>query len=396
MLSYQQLLVAIPLVLKAGNVPTIVGEAGIGKSALVADVADQMQAKLFTTTVSLSEKGDLAIPIPPLTDKAYVQTTRYGELADVKFGYTHTLIEIIHAAEAESNRPIIWFLDEFNRGTQAVQSELMNLVLQRQINTLKLPAQVHLILAENPDATMAGFEQSDYGVVTGDAAINDRTVRLVMRADTADWLAWARQDNGHGQPRIQPTVTRFIEENPNQLRPSDHDDDLYPTPRAWARVSANLTQLSILPADQQSALRLDVLAGDLGVTVSRAFEQYLRRDEQGLTAAEIYADAEETPELSATVLDRFDRFNPGQQQSILADLVDQNPTYPLNTPQVAGRFLTLLQHLAPDGQYAIALKIAETPEILEGLAAHAEQKPDAVADLYQALAQIGVASDAQN
>ncbi len=35
---------------------------------------------------------------------------------------------------------------------------------------------------------MTGFETSDYGVTVGDAAINDFTVRLVMRADTADWL----------------------------------------------------------------------------------------------------------------------------------------------------------------------------------------------------------------
>ena len=34
-LTYQQLLTAVPLILRGGNVPNIVGEAGIGKSALV-------------------------------------------------------------------------------------------------------------------------------------------------------------------------------------------------------------------------------------------------------------------------------------------------------------------------------------------------------------------------
>ncbi|WP_279403939.1 hypothetical protein [Secundilactobacillus kimchicus] len=33
MLGFKALLSAIPVVIKAGNVPTIVGEAGIGKSA---------------------------------------------------------------------------------------------------------------------------------------------------------------------------------------------------------------------------------------------------------------------------------------------------------------------------------------------------------------------------
>ena len=172
-LSFQELVTAVPLVLRGGNVPNIVGEAGIGKSALVAEIARQMGATLFTTVVSLSEKGDLAIPVPPLTSDAYVETAQYGSLADVKYGYTHTLIEIIETAQAHPGKPIIWFLDEFNRGSQAVQSELMNLVLQRQINSLILPSEVKLVIAENPDETMAGFENADYGVVAGDAAIKD-------------------------------------------------------------------------------------------------------------------------------------------------------------------------------------------------------------------------------
>jgi MoxR-like ATPase len=149
-LSYQSLLTAVPLILRAGNVPNIVGEAGIGKSALVTSVATQMQAKLFTTVVSLSEKGDLAIPVPPLTSDSFVQTKDYGTLANVQFGYSQTLVDIIQYAEAHPDQAIIWFLDEFNRGTQAVQSELMNLVLQREINSLKLPAQVKIVIAENP------------------------------------------------------------------------------------------------------------------------------------------------------------------------------------------------------------------------------------------------------
>ena len=179
-LTYQKLLVAVPLILRGGNVPTIVGEAGIGKSALVAEIAKKLGAKLFTTVVSLSEKGDLAIPIPPLNETSFLQTKNYGRLADIKFGYTHTLIQIIEQAEVEPDRTIIWFLDEFNRGSQAVQGELMNLVLQRQINDLVLPDNVKLILAENPDDSMQGFENAEYAVQTSDAAIKDRTTRLAV------------------------------------------------------------------------------------------------------------------------------------------------------------------------------------------------------------------------
>lgn len=103
-LTYQQLLTAIPLVLRAGNVPNIVDDAGIGKSALVEDVARQMSAQLYTTVVSLSEKGDLAIPVPPLTSDSFVETKNYGRLANVQYGYAETLIRIIQFAEEHPDR----------------------------------------------------------------------------------------------------------------------------------------------------------------------------------------------------------------------------------------------------------------------------------------------------
>lgn len=379
MLSYQALLTAVPVVLAAGNVPAIVGEAGIGKSALVQEVATRLDAKLFTTVVSLSEKGDLAMPVPPLTERAFVKTSQYGELADVQFGYTHTLVEIIQWAETHPAQPIIWFLDEFNRGTQAVQSELMNLVLQRRINTLKLPDQVKLILAENPDATMAGFEDSDYGVVSGDAAINDRTVRLVMNAEVADWLNWAKTH------QILSTVQQFIAENPGQLAPKQHDTDLYPTPRAWQRVSQNLASLATVECPDRSEIQLELLVGDLGETVGREFDHYLTQHQVGLTAQAIYDSAE----LSTEVLSQFQAADPDQQQTIMTGLIDQRHQYPLTTAHVALRFNALLTTMPADGQVAVALRLAEIPQLLEDLA-HAALTQPGCRQLYDQLTTIGL------
>ena len=379
MLSYQALLTAVPVVLAAGNVPAIVGEAGIGKSALVQEVATRLDAKLFTTVVSLSEKGDLAMPVPPLTERAFVKTSQYGELADVQFGYTHTLVEIIQWAETHPAQPIIWFLDEFNRGTQAVQSELMNLVLQRRINTLKLPDQVKLILAENPDATMAGFEDSDYGVVSGDAAINDRTVRLVMNAEVADWLNWAKTH------QILSTVQQFIAENPGQLAPKQHDTDLYPTPRAWQRVSQNLTSLATVECPNRSEIQLELLVGDLGETIGREFDHYLTQHQVGLTAQAIY----DSSELSTEVLSQFQAADPDQQQTIMTGLIDQRHQYPLTTAHVALRFNALLTTMPADGQVAVALRLAEIPQLLEELADAALTQPGC-RQLYDQLTTIGL------
>ncbi|VDG22470.1 AAA family ATPase [Lactiplantibacillus mudanjiangensis] len=389
-LSYQALLAAVPVVLKAGNVPNIVGEAGIGKSALVAEVAQRMHAKLFTTVVSLSEKGDLAIPVPPLTSDSFIQTQAYGQLADVQFGYAHTLIQIIQAAEAQPEQPIIWFLDEFNRGTQAVQSELMNLVLQRTINTLTLPSQVQLILAENPDASMTGFENSHYGVVAGDAAIKDRTVRLVMRADAGDWLKWAAEKpTGQTQPNIHPLIQQFIGADVTRLNQTDAQGDLVATPRAWQRVSRNLFELEKLPADTQTIVALDIFQGDIGQVLGLAFQQFLEQQAIQLTPAQLYASQPVGAVVPAPVLRQFKAMSEPQKSAVLGSCLQLTSQYPLVQDQYAGRFLQLLQTISQDGQFALVQQIGQQQDLLKQLytATIAQQSPYVTA-LYQYLQQV--------
>ncbi|MDF7626347.1 AAA family ATPase [Lactobacillaceae bacterium L1_55_11] len=355
-LSFQQLLTAVPLVLKGGHVPTIVGQAGVGKSALVETVAEKMGAKLVTTVVSLSEKGDLAIPIPPLNDQAYVTTQAGQHLADVQFGYTHTLIEIIQAAEKHPKQPIIWFLDEFNRGNSAVQAELMNLVLQRQINDIQLPKNTYIVLAENPDDTMAGFEEDQYAVEPADAAIKDRTTRLVMDVSVTDWLNWAKQ--GQPQAHIDPLIQRFIAANSQLLYPSQRSGDLDPTPRAWQRFSDNYRQLKKLPAQQQNQLLFDLAAGDLGPAVAALVTKFLQENEQVLTAADLFDSQPQGRRVPGKIVAIFKKLPALQQLNTLksalntADLTDNNR---------AARFSYLLNQLAPDSQYALVQQLVNDP-----------------------------------
>ncbi|WP_309296912.1 ATP-binding protein [Levilactobacillus humaensis] len=383
-LTYEACLQAVNVVIASGSVPTIVGEAGIGKSALVADLARQRDAKLFTTVVSLVEKGDLVIPVPPLTSDSFVQTADYGSLADVQFGYSHTLVAMIRYAQEHPQQEIIWFLDEFNRGTQAVQSELMNLVLQRQINTLKLPQQVHLVLAENPDATMAGFEQSHYGVTPGDAAIADRTTRLILTADSDSWLEWATTETA-GSPRLTPLVTDYVAENPADLHlvasgTAMADDDLQPTPRAWERVSDALRELDRQRLMGQTAILTAILQGNLGTTVGTTFASYVQKRRPGLTVEAAYTAAD------ATAV--FAKLTPAQQQQILRQCLDDLAAWPLTQDANAQRFAALLALCPADAQYAVARDMATIDDLFERLADQTAAEPG-VAELYQTLTTIG-------
>ncbi|MEJ6400592.1 ATP-binding protein [Nicoliella lavandulae] len=375
-LKYQDLLTAVNVVVNGGNVPNIVGTAGIGKSALVADLARQNGAKLFTTVVSLAEKGDLAIPVPPLTSDSFIDTKHYGRIADVQFGYSHTLIEIIQFAEAHPDRPVYWFLDEFNRGSQAVQSELMNLVLQRQINSLRLPTQVHIIIAENPDATMTGFENSTYSVMSGDDAIKDRTVRLVMRADVSDWLTWAQRTH-----QIHPLIINYLKLHPEMLNQINGNDDIMPTPRAWQRLSDNYQQLLKLDSTTRAAIQLDIFAGDVGVAVATALNTYLQQQDQTQIAKRLF-----DPENANTVAD-FVKLDEVDKVEIIKAHLQQTDSW---TPTLISRLNQFMPHINPDGQYACAHQMINNAARLDELYQLAMNGDANSQSLYQQLQQIGI------
>ncbi|WP_225362914.1 P-loop NTPase family protein [Apilactobacillus quenuiae] len=353
-LGYQDTLSAVNIILNSNNVPSIVGEAGVGKSALVENLANINKAKLFTTVVSLSEKGDLSIPVPPLTDKSFINTKDYGTLADVQYGYSHTLIEIIKYAENNPQTSIYWFLDEFNRGSNGVQSELMNLVLQRKINSLKLPKQVKIIIAENPDSTMDGFENSEYSVFSSDSAIKDRTTRIVMNVNVSDWLLWAKSKNKQGYQNISSVVITYIENNQNMLIINNNDNDINPTPRAWQRVSDIIENSEYKNVGYD--IKFDLIAGNVGSEVASNFLNFTKNYFNSLSVSQLFSDN------LSKVINRFKQLDEFTKNKLLKQMINKVVEW---KPVIAKRFNLLLDELSPDGQYGISIYIANNTEVLQ-------------------------------
>lgn len=304
-------------------------------------------------------------------------------MANVQFGYSETLVRIIQNAEKCPGQPIIWFLDEFNRGSQAVQSELMNLVLQRQINALRLPDQVKMIIAENPDSTMPGFADREYDVAIGDAAIKDRTVQLVMTTSTTEWLEWAT----HRQPAINQLVVKYLTAHPDRLVViDDNDPGILPTPRAWERVSTNLDQLEKQPRAVQQGLAGDLFAGDLGPEVGASFAQFVLNQGSELTLAGIQNTDQGVV--------AFNQADEATKLTLLRRWVADSPAS-LSVDSGAKRFVTLLNSVSADGQVAVAKSIGEADqELLATMYRQAKQDIDGpVAKLYRRLAEIATRGD---
>lgn len=369
-LGYDDALQAVKLIEKSGSVANLVGIAGIGKTALVQDLARQENAKLFTTVVSLSEKGDLAIPVPPLTSDSFIQTQKYGKLADVQFGYSHTLIQIIEHAERYPDEKIIWFLDEFNRGTVEVQSELMNLVLQRQINSLKLPEQVSIIIAENPDSSMDDFADSNYAVYDSDDAITDRTVRINMKVDVDSWIKWANENDCSAQ------VVDFIKNNPDYLYKGP--DDIKPTPRAWERVSKFLNSITNLE-DVNDQVLLEVISGNIGRTIATGFLNDLRKPDNKITIQDLTND-----DLSV-VLQKLHDVDEATKLDVISEFIDNVDDHV--SDETANRIYQYVESLSEDGKYAAASHLINKTHIATSLYSKYESS-DEQKKLYDKLVEL--------
>ena len=174
------------------------------------------------------------------------------------------------AQAVDKGRQVLLFIDEINRAEHAVQQELMNLILNREINGFSFSDQVRIIAAMNPE------DSFDYQTIDMDPAQQNRFVWLYMNADYMQWIDWAI---GAG---IEEKVIEFISSYPEYLN-QRHEDDIDATPRSFERVSGLYT---IYKNQEGSAYSRDVfmnvIRGNVGKLIAEAFVSFIESDQEPL------------------------------------------------------------------------------------------------------------------
>ncbi|MGL5415882.1 MAG: AAA family ATPase, partial [Clostridium sp.] len=188
-MKYSDIKNAVKLVVSVGDVPIIVGESGIGKTALVKELSDEMKAKLITIDANLLKEGEIG-GLPTVVNGRTVYAT-HSKLA-------------LAGEEAEKGNNVLVFIDELNRCEHAVQQELMNIILNREINGFKINEKINVVAAVNPFSE-DGFNGEGYDVVEMDLAQKDRFVWLNMEADVKEWIKWGMKNDN-----VEDMVIQFI------------------------------------------------------------------------------------------------------------------------------------------------------------------------------------------
>ncbi|WP_419725575.1 ATP-binding protein [Terrisporobacter petrolearius] len=263
-MNFIDTLKSVELVLSTGEVPLVVGESGIGKTALAKKLAKDKGWTLVTIDGNLLKEGEIG-GLP--TVESYESMDANGKKIEKK-----TTIYAIHNKlreideEINKGRSVLLFIDEINRCEHTVQQELMNLILNREINGYKLPESVKILAAMNPSSKYGS--DFDYQVVDMDAAQENRFVWLNMDPDHNGWIKWAI---GAG---IETKVIEFISTFPEYLH-KINDEDVRATPRSYERVSKTYKMYKEQQDTIPRSVFVNVIKGNVGKVIAEEFVSFV-------------------------------------------------------------------------------------------------------------------------
>lgn len=258
---------SVDLVLATKEVPLVVGESGIGKTALAKKLAYENNWSLIVIDGNLLKEGEIG-GLP--TVESYIRTDFKGQ--DIK---KKTTVYAVHNKlreideEIASGKSVLLFIDEINRCEHTVQQELMNLILNREINGYKLHDDVKILAAMNPSSKYGS--DFDYQVVDMDAAQENRFVWLNMEPDYTQWLNWAMSAG------IEQKVIEFISTFPEYLHRTN-DGDVSATPRSYERVSKSYSVYKDKKDSIPRNVFLNVIKGNVGKVIAEEFISFVEAD----------------------------------------------------------------------------------------------------------------------
>ena len=224
-------------VLVEAQQPTFIwGGPGIGKSAIVRQVATSLEVALQDVRALLLDPVDLrGLP--------FLGPDGRSKWATPDFLPT----------EGEG----ILFLDELNAAPAMVQASCYQLVLDRKLGEYTLPDGWAIVAAGNRD--------SDRAVTTRmPTPLRNRFVHLEFEVDIQEWCEWAIRAG------VRPEVIAFLRFRPALLSAFDRDTNAFPSPRSWEFVSG------ILAEGPNRRLEQELYVGAVGLGAATEFGAFLK------------------------------------------------------------------------------------------------------------------------
>ena len=321
--------------------PLVSGKHGIGKSAMIKSIAEEMGGMCITIEGGTLKEGEITgLPyqykdetgqirfrfLPyyaveriqneerRLFAQTYGSTVESNPLLGDENRFAQnglTPAEKINAIRSGAVKPVIIFIDEINRTENTGYKELMNILLTRSVNGYQFPWWVFFVGAMNPST-----QNSVYATNEMDPAQLDRFIKIKVGDNTREWLNYGKKTG------ISPDILSFIKDNPKCLSANDKelDDDEKPTPspRGWDMVDTLLASepfLRVFFTDKENDPKVvekdmkSLVTAKLGSSVATMFFASLVAQTRALMPEEIFADDEHLTKLG----DQLDHMSTGKR-----------------------------------------------------------------------------------
>jgi len=271
----------------------IAGNHGIGKSAIVKQVAEEQGIPCIDFRLSQNDVGDLkGMPFHVSGRTIFA----LPEFFPIKEADAIELKELLGLSKDISlgrygDRGIL-FLDEINRANREVQQAAFELVLDRRLNLRSLPDGWRVVAAINGNSGI-------YNVNDMEPALLSRFCLIDLNPTHQEWLEWAVKDN-----EIHDSIVQFIRKKPELLDPPEellkeastqgvtkvHDR------RAWHMFSKAIKKFeadfknknrktALLAKNEKAYSFLILLAGSfVGSMASLVFKSFIEMDYEALDA----------------------------------------------------------------------------------------------------------------
>lgn len=229
----------LSLAIKARVSAMIWGAPGVGKSALVYEVARSMGVRLQDERVSDRDPVD------------------FRGLPEIIGGKTVWTLPDFWPTEGEG----ILFFDELTNAVPAVQSVCYQVVLDRKLGNVPLPGGWAVVAAGNREADRAISQRMS-------SALANRFVHLEFEPDLDEWVSWSARAG------IRAEVVAFLSMRRELLHAFDpsRGEKSFASPRTWEFVS----RLMDAAGPDPEAAGFDLLAGTVGAGAAGEFLAFVR------------------------------------------------------------------------------------------------------------------------
>ena len=247
--------------IQAGLVPFLQSSPGMGKSSIMAEIANEFNLVMIDHRLSTSAPEDLS-GLPQLAD---------GKANFVPFS---DLFPIAGTPQPAGKEGWMLFLDEFNSASKAVQAAAYKLILDKMVGQHKLHERVVIVTAGN----LASDKAITNPIST---AMQSRVVHIEMEINHSEWLYDVALKQNY-----DARIIAFLAQFPSKLmdfRP-EHNEKTFCCPRTWEFMNKLIKDKPV--DDSKTAL----YGGTITSGVAVEFVQFTKVFGNMISVAEILAD----------------------------------------------------------------------------------------------------------